>query len=41
MVRSETFGPISQWKAAEEVAALVKSLPREEQPKQLIVSRRG
>ncbi|KAF6066513.1 PROCN domain family protein [Candida albicans] len=35
------LGQLAKWKAAEEVAALVKSLPREEQPKQLIVSRRG
>lgn len=35
------LGQLAKWKAAEEVAALIKSLPREEQPKQLIVSRRG
>ncbi|KAL6450089.1 PRP8 Pre-mRNA-splicing factor 8 [Candida maltosa Xu316] len=35
------LGQLAKWKAAEEVAALVKSLPREEQPKQLIVCRKG
>ncbi|KAG7660465.1 uncharacterized protein J8A68_006022 [[Candida] subhashii] len=32
---------LAKWKTAEEVAALIKSLPREEQPKQLIVTRKG
>ncbi|CDR44923.1 CYFA0S16e00122g1_1 [Cyberlindnera fabianii] len=32
---------LAKWKTAEEVAALVRSLPREEQPKQLIVTRRA
>ncbi|KAI5962637.1 PRP8 [Candida pseudojiufengensis] len=32
---------LAKWKAAEEVTALIKSLPKEEQPKQLIVSRKG
>lgn len=32
---------LSKWKSAEEVAALVRSLPREEQPKQIIVTRKG
>lgn len=35
------LGQLAKWKAAEEVAALIRSLPREEQPKQLIVTRRG
>ena len=29
------------WKTAEEVAALIRSLPVEEQPKQIIVTRKG
>ncbi|PIA30998.1 hypothetical protein AQUCO_05300078v1 [Aquilegia coerulea] len=32
---------LAKWKAAEEVAALVRSLPVEEQPKQIVVSRKG
>ncbi|KAG2326430.1 hypothetical protein Bca52824_009158 [Brassica carinata] len=32
---------LAKWKTAEEVAALVKSLPVEEQPKQIIVTRKG
>lgn len=32
---------LSKWKTAEEVAALVRTLPREEQPKQIIVTRKG
>ncbi|KAA8494906.1 Pre-mRNA-processing-splicing factor 8 [Porphyridium purpureum] len=32
---------LAKWKTAEETAALVRSLPVEEQPKQLIVTRRG
>ncbi|EGW33924.1 uncharacterized protein SPAPADRAFT_133535 [Spathaspora passalidarum NRRL Y-27907] len=35
------LGQLAKWKTAEEVTALVKSLPREEQPKQLIVTRKG
>lgn len=35
------LGQLAKWKTAEEVAALVRSLPKEEQPKQLIVTRRG
>ena len=31
---------LSKWKTAEEVAALVRSLPVEEQPKRIIVTRR-
>ncbi|CAH6720476.1 pre-mRNA-splicing factor 8 [[Candida] jaroonii] len=32
---------LAKWKTAEEVAALVRSLPKEEQPKNLIVTRKG
>lgn len=32
---------ISKWKSAEEVAALVRSLPSEEQPKQVIITTKG
>jgi hypothetical protein len=32
---------LAKWKCAEEVAALIRSFPVEEQPKQLIVTRRG
>ncbi|ODV85641.1 hypothetical protein CANARDRAFT_28399 [[Candida] arabinofermentans NRRL YB-2248] len=32
---------LSKWKSAEEVVALVRSLPREEQPKQIIITRKG
>lgn len=35
------LGQLAKWKAAEEVAALIRSLPKEEQPKQLIVTRKG
>lgn len=35
------LGQLAKWKTAEEVAALVRSLPAEEQPKQLIVTRKG
>lgn len=35
------LGQLAKWKTAEEVAALVRSLPREEQPKQLIITRKG
>jgi pre-mRNA-processing factor 8 len=32
---------LAKWKTAEEVAALVRSLPVEEQPKRVIVTRKG
>ncbi|KAF7458659.1 Pre-mRNA-processing-splicing factor 8 [Cryptosporidium felis] len=32
---------LAKWKTAEEVVALIRSLPIEEQPKQIIVTRRG
>lgn len=32
---------MAKWKTAEEVAALIRSLPVEEQPKQIIVTRKG
>lgn len=32
---------LAKWKTAEEVAALIRGLPIEEQPKQIIVTRRG
>lgn len=32
---------LSKWKSAEEVAALVRSLPKEEQPKQVIITSKG
>uniref|UniRef100_A0A060T7Z1 ARAD1D03102p n=1 Tax=Blastobotrys adeninivorans TaxID=409370 RepID=A0A060T7Z1_BLAAD len=35
------LGQLAVWKTAEEVAALIRSLPREEQPKQLIVTRKN
>ncbi|RSL72319.1 Pre-mRNA-processing-splicing factor 8 [Fusarium duplospermum] len=35
------LGQLAKWKTAEEVAALIRSLPVEEQPKQLIVTRKG
>ncbi|CAO1613068.1 unnamed protein product [Sympodiomycopsis kandeliae] len=35
------LGQLAKWKTAEEVAALVRSLPAEEQPKQVIVTRKG
>ncbi|KAG8802728.1 pre-mRNA-splicing factor 8 [Serendipita sp. 411] len=35
------LGQLAKWKTAEEVAALVRSLPVEEQPKQVIVTRKG
>ncbi|KAG6421487.1 hypothetical protein SASPL_118040 [Salvia splendens] len=34
------LGQLAKWKTAEEVAALVRSLPVEEQPKQIIVTRK-
>ncbi|EGX48544.1 pre-mRNA-splicing factor 8, variant 2 [Orbilia oligospora] len=35
------LGQLAKWKTAEEVAALIRSLPVEDQPKQLIVTRKG
>ena len=35
------LGQLAKWKTAEEVAALIRSFPVEEQPKQLIVTRKG
>lgn len=35
------FEQLAKWKTAEEVAALIRSLPVEEQPKQIIVTRKG
>ncbi|OLY78026.1 Pre-mRNA-processing-splicing factor 8 [Smittium mucronatum] len=35
------LGQLAKWKTAEEVAALIRSLPAEEQPRQLIVTRKG
>ncbi|KKA30251.1 hypothetical protein TD95_002221 [Thielaviopsis punctulata] len=35
------LGQLAKWKTAEEVAALIRSLPHEEQPRQLIVTRKG
>ncbi|KHN97642.1 pre-mRNA processing splicing factor 8 [Metarhizium album ARSEF 1941] len=35
------LGQLAKWKTAEEVAALIRSLPVEQQPKQLIVTRKG
>ncbi|RHN38913.1 putative JAB1/MPN/MOV34 metalloenzyme domain, ribonuclease H-like domain, PRO8NT [Medicago truncatula] len=35
------LGQLAKWKTAEEVAALVRSLPVEEEPKQIIVTRKG
>ncbi|OQR97218.1 pre-mRNA-processing-splicing factor 8 [Achlya hypogyna] len=35
------LGQLAKWKTAEEVAALIRSLPVEEQPKQIIVTRKG
>lgn len=32
---------LAKWKSAEEVAALVRSLPKEDQPQQIIVTRKG
>lgn len=34
------LGQLAKWKTAEEVAALVRSLPKEQQPSQLIVTRK-
>jgi pre-mRNA-processing factor 8 len=35
------LGQLAKWKTAEEVAALIRTLPLEEQPKQIIVTRKG
>ncbi|KAG5176712.1 NUC071 domain-containing protein [Tribonema minus] len=35
------LGQLAKWKTAEEVAALIRSMPVEEQPKQIIVTRKG
>eukprot|EP00962_Isochrysis_galbana_P055579 scaffold27365_cov118-Isochrysis_galbana.AAC.2 len=35
------LGQLAKWKTAEEVAALIRSLPVEEQPKQIIVTRKN
>ena len=35
------LGQLAKWKTAEEVAALIRSLPVEEQPRQIIVTRKG
>eukprot|EP00605_Chrysophyceae_sp_TOSAG23-4_P000128 GSChrysophyteH1.ASY1.ANO1.147.1 assembled CDS len=35
------LGQLAKWKTAEEVAALIRSLPLEEQPQQIIVTRKG
>merc|ERR1719267_41924 len=35
------LGQLAKWKTSEEVAALIRSLPKEEQPKQIIVTRKG
>ena len=35
------LGQLAKWKTAEEVSALITSLPVEEQPKQIIVTRKG
>jgi len=35
------LGQLAKWKTAEETAALIRSLPVEEQPKQIIVTRKG
>ena len=32
---------LAKWKTAEEIAALIRSLPVEEQPRQIIVTRKG
>ena len=39
--RQKRLGQLAKWKTAEEVAALIRSLPVEEQPKQIIVTRKG
>ncbi|KAI3919431.1 hypothetical protein MKX01_035207 [Papaver californicum] len=35
------LGQLAKWKTGEEVAALVRSLPVEEQPKQIIATHKG
>jgi len=35
------LGQLAKWKTAEEVGTLIRSLPLEEQPKQIIVTRKG
>ena len=35
------LGQLAKWKTAEEVAALIRALPPEERPKQVIVTRKG
>jgi pre-mRNA-processing factor 8 len=35
------LGQLAKWKTAEEVCALIRALPTEEQPKQIIVTRKG
>ncbi|KAH3899328.1 probable Pre-mRNA-splicing factor 8 [Saccharomycodes ludwigii] len=35
------LGQLAKWKTAEEVTALIRSLPKEEQPKQIIVTRKA
>jgi len=35
------LGQLAKWKTAEEVASLIRTLPVEEQPKQIIVTRKG
>jgi pre-mRNA-processing factor 8 len=35
------LGQLAKWKTAEEVAALIRALPQEERPKQIIVTRKG
>ena len=35
------LGQLAKWKTAEEVSGLIRSLPLEEQPKQIIVTRKG
>ena len=35
------LGQLAKWKTAEEVATLVRLLPVEEQPKQVIMTRKG
>lgn len=35
------LGQLAKWKTAEEVAALIRALPVEEQPRQIIVTRKG
>ncbi|PWZ28020.1 Pre-mRNA-processing-splicing factor 8A [Zea mays] len=39
--RQKRLRQLAKWKTAEEVAALIRSLPVEEQPKQIVVTRKG